>query len=75
MTETAMHRRSYRDTMNTDAYCAERTVLPIRLTVTKFSEAKTDRKAKGTGFGCIFADGGVTGARTACIETVRLILP
>ena len=70
-----MHRRSYRDTMNTDASYAERTVLPIRLTVTKFSEEKTDRKVNGTGFGCICAGGGVTGARTACIETVRLILP
>ena len=75
MTETAMHRRSYRDTTNTDACCAERTVQPIRLTVMKFSEAKTDRKANGTGFGYIFADGAVTGARTVCIETVRLILP
>lgn len=75
MIETAMHRRSYRDTMNTDACCAERTVLPIRLTVMKFSEEKTDRKANGTGFGCIFVAGVATGARTACIETVRLILP
>ena len=75
MTETAMHRRSYRDTMNTDACCAERTVLPIRLTVTKFSEVKTDRKVSGTGFGRICADGAVTGARTVCIETVRLIMP
>lgn len=75
MTETAMHRRSYRDTTSTDACCAEKTVLPIRLTVTKFSAVKTDRKVSGTGFGCIFAGGAVTGARTVCIETVRLILP
>ena len=75
MTETAMHRRSYRDTTNTDACCAERTVLPIRLTVTKFSEVRTDRKVSGTGFGCIFVAGVVTGVRTAYIETVRLILP
>ena len=27
----------------------------------------------GMGFGCICAGGAVTGARTVCIETVRLI--